>query len=512
MNCRFWLLLTMTVALGAETPHEINGRVVDAQSGSPIARARITLGFKQGDSETVPMWVLTDGSGGFQLKNVPEGFFDLVCERPGYLTSQTLEGLITPDAKSTPVTIRLVAQVAIEGTVVNEKGLAVPLAEIQLYGEDVVNGRRRTTLLPQNWANERGNFRIFGLPEGRYRIRARAIDQGSRPSSLVYAPAFYPNSPDLGGAEVLNLAPGEEKRITIRMAAPVPGREILVRVDPVNERTHVRLHAADAIGLDPDLGFEARWDAETHTFRIAGVPPGAYILDAETVTAEEWLRGRVPITVGSHDADTRIQLHAPSGVSGAVRFAGERREALPRVIVSLDSAKGESGGGLAEEGSFAIRAPEGQYRLTVSTEGPFYARSAWQGGQEVLQGEVTIAEGAESSPVQILLDGPGATVEARIALHGLAPPVISVVLLRRVGGEMRIEKRQNIEPILHSEGLIFEGVPPGEYLVCAWRTDATIPYAEPDFVERYGRQGTTLTIRGVERISVTVDRLMGTEL
>jgi iron complex outermembrane receptor protein len=84
-----WFTLTVLL-LGAATlpaddpPADVKGRVVDAQTGEPIAKAVVSVRERQ--IETV-----TDASGRFRLADLPAGSVEIVVTTVGYgLAQRTL--------------------------------------------------------------------------------------------------------------------------------------------------------------------------------------------------------------------------------------------------------------------------------------------------------------------------------------------------------------------------------------------------------------------------------------
>jgi hypothetical protein len=206
MNRLCALPLVWGVALLAGPPREIAGRVIDAQTGAPIphARVRITGSGSQADE----IVLLTGVDGAFDLTGVPEGQYQLSCERAGYLrgvqnvASQTVPA--ASDAKAVPVEIRLTPQAVIEGAVVDESGGAAPFADIQVYRRVAIEGRRQAQFVQQAQADDNGAFRIFGLAAGGYCIGATISPAAMRRRKLAYPPVLYPNSPGIANAQFVD--------------------------------------------------------------------------------------------------------------------------------------------------------------------------------------------------------------------------------------------------------------------------------------------------------------------
>src|SRR5580658_4611518 len=123
----------------AHNSNEIAGRVIDAQSGEGIARARVELTIQLPRPDGKPfaesvnilnILLLTNADGTFGARNIPNSLVSLWAEGVGYLGDPF--GPPTPDSKAqidlldsqapTTVTLRLTRQAVIEGRAVGPNG------------------------------------------------------------------------------------------------------------------------------------------------------------------------------------------------------------------------------------------------------------------------------------------------------------------------------------------------------------------------------------------------------
>lgn len=529
MNRHCVLSLVCGLVLFAGPPLEIEGRVVDAQTGAPIAHARVTVTFFQPGGEPVQVLLLTDEGGAFDLKNAPEGNYQVTCERSGYLPGnqpgQSLPGPRSPDTKAAPLIVRLIPQGVIEGSVVDRNGAPVPSANVQILRQTVVEGRRQPQMVSGNQADDAGSFRIFGLSAGRYRVGVTVPASFTQGAKVAYPPVFYPNSRDIHGAELMDLRPGQERHLRIRLPEPVPAREIRGQVAPAGEGVNILLRPVGATLFDQSLTFNNNWDQKTKTFKISGIPSGVYVLEADTNIAAQQLHAGMTVTVGDRDiTGIRLEPRPPERVSGVLRFEGKEKPDNTVSRIELSSRYGRFGASPDGDGKFKFNTlPEGTYHL-VSSNGPTYLRSAWQGGRDVLRDGLAVSGESSPEPLEIVLGGPGATVEGTVTLPDSGQPAnVVVALLRRAGNEMVLEKEQYVSsslpagtimsvnqwPTIHGGSrFTIEGVAPGDYVLYCWPADSQVPYADPDFIERYGALGKAITVSGAEKINVTLDRLV----
>jgi hypothetical protein len=263
-----WLLLVelmCAAALFADDPREVSGRVVDAQTGAPIVRARVSV---LAPEFTVSPAVLTDDDGNFRLVNLPDGAVPLIAERVGYLLGQAVT------ARSS-VTLELTRQAAIHGVVSGEKDAVVGHANVVVL--QAAKGQEGRSRAADVNADETGEFRVAGLKAGRYWVAA--IDQGGQaPRNRAYAIGYFPDVTDVGEAKWIDLEPGQDVEIRVRLKAK-PAYEIRGRVVPTSKDPNVSVHMAGDDLLQPRYLFE--WVVPGESFRISGLAPGSYVLKAQ---------------------------------------------------------------------------------------------------------------------------------------------------------------------------------------------------------------------------------------
>ena len=158
----------------------LEGRVM--RGSSPVIRATVTLDASDGRSKRD---TVTDENGRFQFDRLPGGRFLLTATKTGWVPSHY--GSPRPGRPpGTPVTIAEGARVSVQmsmipgsviaGTIVDEKGRPLArqfpwLLERRLVGDRYVIARVRLPLdvgYFERSTDDRGEFRLFGLPPGTY--------------------------------------------------------------------------------------------------------------------------------------------------------------------------------------------------------------------------------------------------------------------------------------------------------------------------------------------------------
>jgi hypothetical protein len=527
----FFLLAILSGSLAAADNPELTGRVVDAQSGEPIARAHVTVHFFQNAQQGMELTLLSDTDGSFRITNLPAGQYQVNCEKTGYLPGSqgAVAGPVGGNAKPAPMVIRLTAQAAIEGTVVDDQGAPVPNANIQLVRQQVMNGKRQFQMAQGGATDESGYFRIFGLPAGRYYIAVAARVSGRRAKSMAYPSVFYPNSTEIAAAQPFDLKAGDEMQIPIKLPEPVPAREIRGTVAPAAQNVFLRLNRQPANSPLP-ANVDTNWDAKAGTFRISRVTPGMYLLTAGVQDGQNWRQANTVVTVGNADV-TGIRLEpAETGLDGTLRAEGSaappprigggivRSDGVRLAVgvslgsVSFQSERAGFGAPVDADGKFHVaNLPPDTYRATVQLFGQQCIQSIQQGGRDAREGVVVAAEVAPA-PVDIVLTSHCGSVEAALALSDSSQPPsnLTAVLLRRAGEELALEKQAFAIGRMGDTAprFRFQGVTPGNYTLYVWPQDAQIEYANPEYMRQFESYGQEVTVTEDAQASVTIDKVL----
>jgi hypothetical protein len=180
---------TRTIPTG---PAEIVGTVMtDGDDPQPVRRAAI----QASSPGAPPRTVYTDANGQFVLRNLPFGRYTLEATKPGFVRSAY--GARRHDRPGTPITItnaerahtvewRMPRGAVITGRVVDEFGQPAHGTRVSVQQVRMVNGERTLVSVPMvstilgETVDDRGEYRLFGLPAGDYVVSAtpRSIGTG----------------------------------------------------------------------------------------------------------------------------------------------------------------------------------------------------------------------------------------------------------------------------------------------------------------------------------------------
>jgi len=156
----------------------LEGAIHDV-AGNPIKRAEVTL-----KGEGLERVVLADDTGTFSFAGLPAGRFTIAAQKPGYpatsfgttRANRPGSGLfLGPGQVRTGVNVTLTRGAVITGTVFDDRGQpisGVSVSAVAVRHTPGGDGVYTTVAMGDNAAesNERGIYRIYGLPPGEYTV------------------------------------------------------------------------------------------------------------------------------------------------------------------------------------------------------------------------------------------------------------------------------------------------------------------------------------------------------
>jgi hypothetical protein len=178
-------LIALAHVAAAQTPTDpnlappvfgvISGMVVD-DSGRPFPGAAVYLApaGQIPPNKYVSRGELTQNDGSFRFTSVRPGTYELAPDFPGYFPSDVdaPKGTMATSPLGAKVQLKLIKGGVITDKVVDEHG--DPLGNVSVRATRIMDVPGRKTPLGSYGANantdERGLFRIYGLPDGKYKL------------------------------------------------------------------------------------------------------------------------------------------------------------------------------------------------------------------------------------------------------------------------------------------------------------------------------------------------------
>lgn len=508
----------------AVEPARLSGRVAHAATGEPLKRVNIILFPTEPGPDFVPASTITDAEGAFAMTGLPPGKYRMSAERAGFVrkefgargnsrTGTTIALAAGQELKE--IDFRLEPHAVITGRVTDEEGEPLPYVHVQTMTYRYVQGRRQLTPFGGSQTNDLGEYRIFGLPPGRYYLSANynrmgmmggAVDRSaSNQPEEGFASTYYPATND----------PSSAVQIAVSAGKPVTGMDIrLRRSRTLRIRGRITNLTANSIGramvmlTARDSGpfqFERNMTpvrGNEGNFEMRGVTPGSYYLTAQSFDGQNRQSARVPVDVGSSNVEgVEMTLSDSQEISGTVKVEGEAQVNPSSIRIYLEAREQGpmSGGGMSmtkEDGTFVIRnvMPD-TYRVRVMAgQNQVYVKSVILGQQEAAEGEISISAGV-SPALSVLVSTAGAQVSGGVRGDKDAPVQGAMVVL-----VPEVPKRQ--QPALYKFAstdqygrFSLSAIAPGEYKLFAWDAVEGGEWMDPDFLQVWENKGKSISVK-----------------
>jgi Carboxypeptidase regulatory-like domain len=488
-----------------------DGYVVNGVTGEPIARARVTLMGGRGLSS-----VVADSSGHWSFSNAACGTVQIMASRPGFLNGNQMQQrmgaapfrplVLTSGSPEHDIRIQLAPQAVIVGKVVDDQGDPVMNAQVNALTSRVVEGHRTFQPAGGSNTNDLGDFRIANQTAGKYVVCARANGFGAESSAL--GESCYPGPIEGGAASTMELPAGRETRVdfTLHEVPTVHVRGTITGL-PKNRGAGISL-VKRGNGMNGNQGpggaRQARIDADGGSFDIAGVTAGAWLLSTDYYDTGVRLMARVPVDVGSSDLEG-VAVHLDSGfkVTGAVRIESKAGNAPPgqQFNFNLRPAEPMGGGGQViwsqDHSTFTINdLMPGAYRFEAFPPGGFFVKSATLAGRDILGEDVPITQSA--GPIDVVLSDDAGILDAQVTGVDDQAVQASWVMVMQNGLRPHMARTG-------ADGHIkMNGLAPGDYRVYAWDDFQQVEYANPEWMQRYGGNGASVSVQAGQTAQVSL--------
>jgi hypothetical protein len=540
-------------------PASVEGVVVKSGSGEPLAGMTVRLMRDQKFAFTTT----TTPDGKFSLEKVTPGTYRLVAtSAAGYIPAEygqrspTGLGLsfdLAAGQKMTGIQLAMIPAGSISGRVYDRDGEPVGKAQVHAMRSIYKDGRRTLTIVQAVETNDRGEYRLFWLPPGRYYVSAKpdipelptnlglgtntagvlriteparfsSYEQSSAPvvtkRSLktgeaveeTYVPTYYPGTIEMQEASPISLAAG----------AAVSGVDVSIGMGRVTTH-HIQGRVIDGASGQPLSGGFTSVMAIPHvqgplmsvpnaraasngSFDLQGAVPGSYMVFASDLRRI----GVVRIDVGNADVQNITIVVAPGFkllgrffVEGQSRTGTDLKMSDLRVgrFVRDPAVLGLPTGGPtfspppAEDGSFELQgvAP-GDYRVTLQgVPQDAYIKSIRMGNADILDGGLHIT-GAPENPLEIVINLNAGRIDGTaVNARGEPLPNRTVALVP----DFRVRHRSDLykTTVTDASGRFFmRGLTPGDYKLFAWEHVEEGAWGDPEFIASQENLGTAVHV------------------
>jgi len=506
-----------SVALAA-TGAVIRGRVVRADNGDPLPGARVAVGSVcvrgRGASACAAALpeLTTDADGRFEHRDVPTGTYRLTVARSGYVTQGGAVGppMTQVEARlDTPVgvTIALSRSAVVAGRVTDDRGNDIQDARVSLMRWRWQNGTRLLSpgSLVADVTDDRGQFRLFGIPAGTYLLVAEMVN----PVGPDPVTAYYPDTTAVSQAQPLTVRPGDELAGLVLSLSRVPTSSIsgiVTRADgkPFGPGDGVSLMPVDRV--DAGVG-ASTWVNQDGSYAFSGVRGGEYVI-AAGVSDSPQLRARERVTLSGADVAVPLILRAGHTVRG--RFVFEGGAPAPTVRPRFDSSAvvGESDVSwppftvaTAADWVFEVTGLNGRYRLVPSAPAGYGVKRITLQGRDVTDTILDVL-GQDVDGVEVLLTQRVTRVSGTVTGVAGRREAAAVVIFPEDQSKLWPRTRYlRMARLEAGNGFSVSDVPPGRYLAVAVADLESGEESNPELVQRFRPRATPFTLaEGEERV------------
>jgi hypothetical protein len=454
-----------------------------------------------------PYFALTENSGRFSIRDVVPGRYAIFASGDGYSEEAHQKGKrntqmaildLIPGKNVSGLAFHLLPPGVITGTVYDEDGDPVTGARVSALRVAGGSTHRRIGGGGSGQTNDLGEYRIWGLPPGKYLVAATYQPPQSfsgQRTDEVYLPTFHPSTPDTSQASEVEVEAGAEASgmdVDLRQAHAVMVRGRIMVDGPVKSLRgiYVSLVPRASEGGYSLANYGGSVQSDSGDFEIRGVPPGPYDITAFWNDGRRQLGARVPIEVSSANLEgVTLVLGSPILLTGTIRVEGGNPFEFTRLGLVLQLVDGGTGGGNAQikpDGTFVVpNVFDGSYQVRVwGFPAEYYVKSVRAGGSEVFESGLTVSRSQSPPRLEIVLSPDGGRVEGTVLKEQVPVAKAWVVLAPDPAHRDRAEMYSMKETDMLGRFSLL-GLPPGDYTLFAWEPVQGTSYVDPGFLEAF---------------------------
>ncbi len=496
-----FVVVLLTTQLKAQTPLKEGTATVAGVvtlKGEPARNVLVVLQAAEKYQQNQTPRVKTDEAGRFRFERVKAGRYTLGAVAPGY--SAPSENMYGAQGKSITVAegetldtleIQLRFGAVITGRVTDSRGNAIVGHGLELFRMNEHEKPERVWLGPNGMfsaTDDRGIYRVFGLPEGRYLV---SLGFEQRPNSItmttvrvLYPKTYYPNATTIADAKIVKVSEGQEVTgIDISIGAARKNYDVAGRLTysengqpAAGVEIGYGVVASDGKRIGPTANNDFKTDANGE-FRLQNILPGKYVAFADPELGDNWYSEPVRFEIGEADVEgLELKLHRSGTISGVAVIEGT---ADPIVLAKLTALRLNA----FVSGSNLI-APTYRNKITPAANGSFTAKGIAPGRavfslaynealsaftilrverDGVPQSEgIEIGAGEQISGVRVVIGYGKGVIRGQVqVVGGVIPNTIQIrVYVRQPGGRMSSLNSATVD--VRGQFRI-ENLPSGEY-------------------------------------------------
>jgi protocatechuate 3,4-dioxygenase beta subunit len=480
----------------------------------------------------------TDENGRFRFANLRAGRYTLTAVSPGFITpakntfgsrARAIDLSVGENVENLEIALKRGGVITGRVTGPNGKPLVEQLVELTRLDERGQPIRTRDFSQYSGSTDDRGLYRIYGLPAGRYLVSAGLAQREGRimmtSDRNYYQLTYHPDTIEESKAKTIEVIEGfEATGIDIKIAEAKKKYDVFGRV--VDAETEKPLpgvgmwggplmDGGKSLGSSQWLGIQSDAQGE---FQIQGLMPGKYA--AFGIVGQESDDYCEPAVFEISDEDVTglvVKMRRGGSISGVAVIEGTNDPAILSKLSQIRiGAYVKSEENLAPSGSWAPIDPGGAFVIRRLKAG--VAMFSIFRGQELEKFSILRVEHNGASPREGIQINPGEqvtgvrivigygtnVVRGQLRLTGGALPEGAVLSVNayRAGTEIASGVGGRVDP---GGRFVIEGLTPGAYEL---KPTIYFPFGSTpesgNLTERIGKQAQTVTVSGNQETQVTL--------
>jgi hypothetical protein len=519
----------------------IRGRIVSADTGRPLRRARVTVSSPELGPEG-RRTASTNLDGIFELRELRAARYRVSVTRGGYLPLEY--GQRRPGEQGRPLQVAdgevlekidfaLPRMATITGRVSDETG--EPIEGVAVYAMRLMYFEGRRKLVPVGSSIGRtadlGESRINRLAPGTYTVMASTketwtVTENGRETVFGYMPTYYPGVIKGTDARRLALKVGQEAPATD--FSLVPGRAAKISGQAIDSqgRPFSRVSLSEEIrgvgfasfGGGPDVTV-----AGDGTFTASNVPPGEYTISASRQSNDPLGPEVALATLNVEGADIdNVLLSGSAGGTVSGRILTEDGGAGPkmslvRVTVSeplrtqpspslLGAFKDFGSSPAKDDGTFSVAHVFGRSRLQVSVPDGWMVKSVMRDARDMTDAWLDLKSGEDLAGIDVVITNRVTSIAGQVLDDRSRPLRDATVIVFPEDADKWFETSRTIRAARPDQQGRWQlkGLPAGEYLALALDYVEDGAWNDPEYLEslRKDAQKVVLADGGSETIAL----------
>ncbi len=485
-------------AAAASSTFRISGKVIDAITGQPLARATVSINpSNTPNNPNLPdagRFETTDAEGVFVFADVPPAKYVLSARHRRYISQmyQQHEGFTTAifvgaGFESENLIFGLRPGASISGLITDEVGDPVRHANVMLCRQTLFGGRRRTVQVRNANTIDEGSYHFGNLDPGTYFVAVSAQPWYAQ-HGIRHPLVFYSNATDIQTATPIALHSGDSAVADFHMR-PVPAMHALVRTPAPDPEKSVGMWVTQTVADNSTIQVPAQVSQiAPGLMEVTGVPQGRYNLVMNSQHGNTVTRRTQSVQL-ENDAEVDATRNASSlVVSGVLEI--EDGSPVPQPVSAT--------------GAFSFKdnpVETGKYELMIIEPQGLFIRSLASANAKTSGRSLEIATAQDVTVTINASKGNGRITGVALEKDKPAGGIMIVLAPLDLKSNPALFRRDQSD----SDGTFtLNAVVPGRYTLMAIEDGWDLEWADPAVLQKYISGGESVQIAPNQKTDVSV--------